>query len=74
MEQSKQADIRLPVIAIGGIETADIPLLIQTGIHGVAVSGALTNKTDTASALNQLQQHFNATDLIYKGSNNKFQN
>lgn len=67
MEQSKQADIRLPVIAIGGIETADIPLLIQTGIHGVAVSGALTNKTDTASVLNQLQQHFQAADLIYKG-------
>jgi thiamine-phosphate pyrophosphorylase len=58
MKQSKQAGIHLPVIAIGGIETADIPLLIQTGIHGVAVSGALTNRTDTASILNQIQQHF----------------
>ena len=74
MEQSKQAGICLPVIAIGGIETADIPLLIHTGIYGVAVSGALTNKTDTASVLNQLQQHFQSADLIYKGSNNKFQN
>lgn len=67
MQESKLAGIRLPVIAIGGIKTADIPLLIQTGIHGVAVSGALSSQTDTASALNQIQQHFQTADLIYKG-------
>ncbi|MNR15247.1 thiamine-phosphate pyrophosphorylase [compost metagenome] len=46
MEQVHQAGIKLPFIAIGGIELADIPLLMQTGIHGVAVSGALTNHPD----------------------------
>lgn len=66
IKQSQEAGIRLPVIAIGGIETADIPLLMRTGLHGVAVSGALTNKADTANALNQIQQQFNAVDLIYK--------
>jgi thiamine-phosphate pyrophosphorylase len=65
MQQAKQAGIHLPVIAIGGIEIADVPLLIHSGIHGVAVSGALTNKADTAAAMHQLQQHLNAADLIY---------
>lgn len=67
MEQSQKSGVHLPVIAIGGIEIADIPLLMGTGIHGVAVSGALTNKADTAAELNQIQQQFNAADLIYKG-------
>lgn len=46
MEQVRKAGIQLPFIAIGGIELADIPLLMQTGIHGIAVSGALTNHPD----------------------------
>lgn len=40
----------LPVVAIGGIETADIALLMQTGITGVAVSGALLTAADPAAA------------------------
>ncbi|TVZ26354.1 thiamine-phosphate pyrophosphorylase [Gillisia sp. Hel_I_86] len=33
----------VPVIAIGGITPADIPLLAQCGVHGVAISGWLTS-------------------------------
>lgn len=54
MEQAKNAGIMLPVIAIGGIALPDIPLLMQTGIHGIAVSGALTNQDDTAAVLKGL--------------------
>lgn len=61
MEQSKQLGISLPIIAIGGIESADIPLLRKTGIHGVAVSGALTSKSNMANAIQELQQQLNAT-------------
>ncbi|SMD12677.1 thiamine phosphate synthase [Pedobacter nyackensis] len=46
MEQAHKAGIQIPFIAIGGIELADIPLLMQTGIHGIAISGALTNQPD----------------------------
>lgn len=34
------------VYAIGGIELNDIPALMETGIHGIAVSGLIT-RTDT---------------------------
>ncbi len=61
MEQSKQLGISLPIIAIGGIQSADISLLRKTGIHGVAVSGALTSKSNMANAIQELQQQLNAT-------------
>lgn len=64
LKQALEADIRLPIIAIGGIETDDIPKLIQTGVHGVAVSGALTNKADTNAQLNLILQQFNAVKSI----------
>lgn len=34
-------DILIPVIAIGGIQMADIQPLLQTGVYGVAVSSAI---------------------------------
>ncbi|MDR0713700.1 MAG: thiamine phosphate synthase [Bacteroidales bacterium] len=41
MERCKAADIRLPVIAIGGITRMDIPELMKTGIAGIALSSAI---------------------------------
>ena len=40
----------VPVYAIGGITTADLNALKQTGIYGVAVSGALLNSDDITKA------------------------
>jgi thiamine-phosphate pyrophosphorylase len=37
--------IEMPVIAVGGIQLADVDALMQTGIAGIAVSGAI-NLTD----------------------------
>lgn len=42
MEQVKKAGIGTPLIAIGGITAADIPLLMQAGLYGVAMSGAMS--------------------------------
>lgn len=36
----------LPVVAIGGITPEDIPALLETGVNGVAVSGAIINSPD----------------------------
>jgi thiamine-phosphate pyrophosphorylase len=47
MEQVRAANIQLPIVAIGGIVSDDVPGLREAGIHGVAVSGAIL------SALNQ---------------------
>ncbi len=41
MQQMKEADIHLPVVAIGGITRQDIPDILRTGVHGIALSGAV---------------------------------
>jgi len=46
LEQVKKAGITIPIIAIGGIEQADIEPILQTGIHGIAVSGLLAREND----------------------------
>jgi thiamine-phosphate pyrophosphorylase len=46
MEQMRKAEISVPLIAIGGIELADIDPLLEVGIHGIAVSGLLTRSND----------------------------
>lgn len=42
LQQVKEAGITTPVIAIGGINQADIAGLKQAGVYGIAVSGLLT--------------------------------
>jgi thiamine-phosphate pyrophosphorylase len=37
----------IPLIAIGGITPEDLPTLLNTGIYGVAISGAITFATDS---------------------------
>jgi thiamine-phosphate pyrophosphorylase len=48
--------ISTPIYAIGGIQLEDVPAIIQTGIHGIAVSGLITesdNKTELITKLNE---------------------
>lgn len=42
MQQMHEAKMTTPIIAIGGIELVDMEAIIQTGVYGVAVSGAIT--------------------------------
>ncbi len=42
----READMLLPIVAIGGITIDDIPALMKTGINGVAMSGAIINADD----------------------------
>lgn len=41
LEQMRQKQIDLPLIAIGGITTEDVPDLVNLGVSGIAVSGAI---------------------------------
>lgn len=41
MSQMKEANIELPVVAIGGITTEDIPDILRTGVDGIAMSGTI---------------------------------
>lgn len=46
MEQCREAGLEIPIFAIGGIEFEDIAPLMETGIEGIAVSGAIINAED----------------------------
>ena len=41
LEQMRQKQIDLPLIAIGGITLEDVPDLIDLGVSGIAISGAI---------------------------------
>jgi thiamine-phosphate pyrophosphorylase len=41
LNRMKEADIQLPVVAIGGITYEDIPEIMQTGVSGIALSGTI---------------------------------
>lgn len=58
MEKVRKAGISTPIIAIGGIEAADIPAILETGIYGIAISAALTNQTQTAAVLEEINSKF----------------
>jgi thiamine-phosphate pyrophosphorylase len=50
---------KVPVIAIGGILLEDIPALIETGVHGVAVSGLITNAVDKKEMVQKINAIWN---------------
>lgn len=56
MKQVAQAGIRIPIVAIGGIEQADVSLLMKTGVYGLAVSAALTNRSDLTQQIRSMQE------------------
>lgn len=41
VQQCKDSHVDIPIVAIGGIEVDDLAALIDTGIAGVAISGAI---------------------------------
>ncbi|MBB2150461.1 thiamine phosphate synthase [Pedobacter gandavensis] len=56
MDQVRNANINIPVIAIGGLTPEDLPELLKTGVYGLALSGILTNKNGTNLLIKQLYQ------------------
>ncbi len=48
------ARLRLPAFAIGGINRENLPDVLRTGLHRVAVSGAITTAADPAAAAREL--------------------
>lgn len=46
VRQMKEAGIRLPIVAIGGITFEDIPSVMETGVDGIALSGSILRAED----------------------------
>ena len=57
--QMKAHDIQLPIVAIGGILHQDIPAIMQTGVTGIAVSGAILN---AENPVEEMRLFISATD------------
>ena len=54
IHQIHEAKIDIPVVAIGGITTADIPAILQTGITGIALSGTVLRADDPIAEMNHI--------------------
>lgn len=61
VEQCKEANLQIPIFAIGGILLDDIGPLMETGIAGIAVSGAIIQAPDpvetTRKFLNEINKY-----------------
>ena len=53
-EQMRSHGINIPVVAIGGIEAADIPAILATGVNGIALSGVVLRDADPVLKMKQI--------------------
>ncbi|MBI4929366.1 MAG: thiamine phosphate synthase [Bacteroidetes bacterium] len=56
---------KIPMIAIGGIKLEDVESLMQSGIHGVAVSSAINLSENKTDATNKLIHELHKFTLIH---------
>ena len=54
VSQMKEANIPLPIVAIGGITAGDIPSIMQTGVTGIALSGTVLRAEDPVEEMRKL--------------------
>jgi len=54
LNECAKRGIDIPIIAIGGIKTSDIAELMETGIHGIAVSGVIVNSNDMSGDIEKM--------------------
>lgn len=60
LSQLSEEERRIPIIAVGGIQRGDVPALLEVGVYGVAVSGAITQPQDPAEVIQQFQHILNS--------------
>lgn len=59
LQQVHLTNIRIPIIAVGGILLDDMAAIMQTGIYGIAMSSPLTFTDKQEEMVKQLYQHLN---------------
>lgn len=57
MTKVKEAGINIPIVAIGGITAEDIPDIMQTGISGIALSGAILRAENPIEEINRILKY-----------------
>lgn len=58
-EAMRQHGIELPIVAIGGITKNDIPRLMQTGVTGIALSGAVLHALSPVEEMKMILNELN---------------
>ncbi|MFQ6600927.1 thiamine phosphate synthase [Flavobacterium sp. C3NV] len=64
IEKMKNSHLKTPVYAIGGITLDDVTQLIETGIHGIAVSGMITSSDQKKKLIQQLNEKLYANVIV----------
>jgi thiamine-phosphate pyrophosphorylase len=54
-----------PIIGVGGITTEDVTAILETGVSGIAVSGAITRDFNTIKTFNQLLSASATDEQVY---------
>ena len=68
VDQMRKHNIRIPIVAIGGITKADISAIMACGVDGIALSSSILN------AENPTNEMADITDIIYKNNLSKHYN
>ena len=57
LSQMKEANIEIPVVAIGGITYEDIPAILHTGVNGIALSGTILGADNPIEETRRISNH-----------------
>lgn len=61
IEKMKAKEIQIPIYAIGGIQLTNVESIMETGIHGIAVSGLITQSENPSELITQLNEKLYVT-------------
>ena len=61
VEEMHLANITTPIIGIGGVLPEDITLLMDAGLYGVAMSGAITKAGNSKTIVDDIHKRLNAS-------------
>ncbi|WP_075342637.1 thiamine phosphate synthase [Tenacibaculum agarivorans] len=66
----EELNTEIPVIAIGGIVLEDVPSLLETNIHGIAISGEITKDFNSISKFHQILKAGSSQEQVFKLDSN----
>ena len=55
----EEAGIHIPLVAIGGIHKEDIPSLLESGVHGIALSGSILRAQNPVEEMKEIMEILN---------------
>ena len=61
IEKMKAKKIQIPIYAIGGIQLTNVESIMETGVHGIAVSGLITQSENPSDLITQLNEKLYVT-------------